>query len=252
MSRDRYAPMLVTSATNPKRGRRPFGAPVCRRWTAGVKSVRTTALGRLRAQHGFTLIEVLVAAALSLIVFAAVLSALEASQHAESRDQEWALVIQEGRSGLARMAREMRQAYSIRSDSHSAIDFYATIGGKSYEIRYDCAEKEAGTEYDSCVRKAAEFVSGKAPSSLPAKGETVVRYVTNQASACEAELLEATQKSKECVFQEYTPNAITPDLVTIKVRLPASGTLKLADALAYKHHIVLENGAYIRDMALGV
>lgn len=211
-----------------------------------------TALARLRAQQGFTLIEVLVATALSLIVFTAVLSALATSQHTQSRDQEWALVIQEGRTGLARMAREMRQAYSILEDSHSAIEFYARIGGKSYEIRYDCAKKETGTEYDSCVRQAAEFVGSKAPSSLPEKGATVVRYVTNQASVCEAELLEATQKSKECVFQEYTPNAITPDLVTIKVRLPASGTLKLADALAYKHHIVLENGAYIRAMALGV
>lgn len=224
-----------------------------------VRYVRSGIFGRLggvRSEAGFTLIEMLVAAALSLVIFGAVLSALETSQHAQSRDQEWALVIQEGRTGLARMAREMRQAYSVLEDSHSAIRFYATIGGKSYEIDYNCAEPEAAhPEYNSCVRKAAEFLEdgkGAAPSSLPAKGETIVRYVTNQKSVCEAELLAATQKSKECVFQEYTPNAIAPDLVTIKVRLPASGTLKLADALAYEHHIVLENGAYIRDMALGV
>lgn len=202
------------------------------------------------SQSGFTLIEVIVAAALSVIVFAGVLSALESSQTAQSRDQEWALVIQEGRTGLGRMAREMRQAYSVRSDSHSAIAFYATIGGKSYEISYNCGEREAGTEFNSCVRRAAEFVSGKAPASLPSKGETIVRYVTNQTSVCETELAEG--KSKECVFQEYTPNAITPDLVTMRVRLPASGTLKLADAKTYSHHIVLENGAYMRDMALGV
>jgi prepilin-type N-terminal cleavage/methylation domain-containing protein len=212
--------------------------------------MRGRARARALAQDGFTLIEVLVAAALSVIVFTALLSGLETSQRAQSRDQEWALVIQEGRAGLARMAREMRQAYSIRSDSHSAIVFYATIGGKSYEISYDCGEKETGTEYNSCVRRAGEFVSGKAPSSLPSKGQTIVRYVTNRTSVCESELAEG--RSKECVFQEFTPNAVTPDLVTMRVRLPASGTLKLAGAQGYSHHVVLENGAYIREMALGV
>ncbi|HEX3391434.1 MAG TPA: prepilin-type N-terminal cleavage/methylation domain-containing protein, partial [Solirubrobacteraceae bacterium] len=113
----------------------------------------------MRSQEGFTLIELLVASALALVVFTAMLSALETSQRTQSRDQEWALVIQEGRAGLAQMAREMRQAYSIRGDSHSAIDFYATIGGKSYEISYNCAEKEG--EFNSCVRRAAEFIGGR-------------------------------------------------------------------------------------------
>lgn len=200
---------------------------------------------RLRRQEGFTLIEALLAAALSTIVFGAVLSALTTSQHTESRDQEWGLVIQEGRTGLAQMAREMRQAYSIRSDSHNAIDFYATIGGKSYEISYNCLEKEPGTEYNRCMRRAAEFKAGKAPSAeevASKSGEPVIRYVMNGTEA----------EKSEVVFKEYTPNQIAPDLVTVKVILPAAGTLKLADAAVYKHHIVLENGAYIRDMALGV
>lgn len=250
MTRDPYARMLVTSNTNRKSN--GGGGSAAWRWLAALRRALSGLRGRLRGggEAGFTLIELLMAAALSLIVLGGVLSALETSQNTEARDQEWAIVIQEGRAGLERMAREMRQAYSIRSDSHSAIDFYATIGGKSYEISYNCAERETGTEYDSCVRRAAEFVSGKAPSSLPAKGETIVKYVANQTGTCESELLE--KKSKECVFQEYTPNDIAPDLVTMKVRIPASGTLKLADALAYQHHIVLENGAYIRDMALGV
>ncbi|MGN6373359.1 MAG: prepilin-type N-terminal cleavage/methylation domain-containing protein [Solirubrobacteraceae bacterium] len=199
----------------------------------------------IRRQDGFTLLEALIAAALSTIVFSAVLSALDASQHAESRDQEWGLVLQEGRTGLALMTREMRQAYSIRSDSHDAIDFYATIGGKSYEISYNCLEKESGTEYNRCVRRAAQFKAGKAPSAeevAAAKGEAVIKYVLNGTAA----------EKSEVVFKEYTPNQIAPDLVTVKVILPASGTLKLADAAGYKHHIVLENGAYIRDMALGV
>jgi len=196
---------------------------------------------RIASEAGFTLIETLVAAALSLVVFAAVLSALATSQHTQSRDQEWALVIQEARAGAGRMVSEMRQAYAVKEDSESKIVFYATIGGKSWEISYNCAEKQASTEFNECVRRAAEFSAGKPPGELPASGAPIVKDVLNETKADE----------KDRVFVEYTPNAIAPDLVTVKLVMPASGTLKLASAGGYTHHVVLENGAYIRDMALG-
>lgn len=201
----------------------------------------------LAAQAGFTLIELLMASALGVIVFSAVLSALDTAQQTQSRDSEWAEVVQEGRAGLSRMVREIRQAYAVEEDSHSKIVFYATIGGKSWEISYNCETHESSTKYYQCVRQAAEFKEKKAPSSeelAKASATPIIKYVVNgTAGECE--------KTKECVFQEYTPNAIAPDLVTVKVVLPAAGTLKLADAAAYSHNIVLENGAYIRDMALG-
>lgn len=215
----------------------------------GMRNIVTfrTIVGATRSERGYTLIEMIVAAALSVIVFSAVLSALESSQHTQARDSEWAAVVQEGRVGLARMVREMRQAYSVQEDSHSKIVFYATIGGKSWEISYNCETPESATKYYECVRQAAEFKEKKPPSSeeLTKAGTTaIVKYVVNgKAAECE--------KTKECVYQEYTPNAIAPDLVTVKVVMPAAGTLKLADAAAYSHNIVLENGAYIRDMALG-
>jgi len=195
------------------------------------------------SQSGFTLIEVLVSAALSIIVLGGVLSVLEASQNAQSRDQEWALVIQEGRAGLERMVREMRQAYSIRNDSHSSIDFYATIGGTSWEISYDCEESQPGSEFRECVRRAATFIAGKAPSKeelTTASAVPIIKDVLNGTKADE----------NDRVFEEFSPNAIAPDLVTVKLVLPASGTLKLADASTYTHKVILENGAYIRDMAL--
>lgn len=197
----------------------------------------------LRRQEGFTLVELLMAAALSVIVLGGVLSALEHSQNAQSRDQEWALVIQEGRTGLSRMVREMRQAYSIRSDSHSAIDFYATIGGTSWEIDYNCEEKQSGTEFRECVRKAAQFTESKAPSKTELEKAAAVPIIKDVLNGTEAD-------KSDRIFEEFTPNAIAPDLVTVKLVLPSSGTLKLADASTYKHKVVLENGAYIRDMDL--
>ncbi|MGH2878185.1 MAG: PilW family protein [Solirubrobacteraceae bacterium] len=197
-----------------------------------------TLRARWRSQSGFTLIETLVAAVLSTVVMSATVSALETSQHTQSRDTEWALVIQEGRTGLARMTREIRQAYSIRSATETSLDFYATFGGKDLEIFYDCSVAESGTEYYECVRLQTEV--GK---SLPAlsTGTPIIKYVVNGTKADE----------KDPVFKEYSPNAIAPDLVTIKLVLPSSGTLKIAGAATLKHQIILTNNAYIRDMNLG-
>jgi prepilin-type N-terminal cleavage/methylation domain-containing protein len=210
-------------------------------WLA-ISRVIARGAGRLRtrltAQAGFTLIETIMAAALSTIVVGAAMGALEAGQNAQSRDAEWALVIQEGRAGLARMVREIRQAYSIRGATESSIDFYSTLGGKSLEIYYACNVSQPSTTYYECVRVQAEV--GK---SLPAlsTGTPIIRYVLNGTSADE----------KDPIFKEYSPNAIAPDLVTVKLVLPSSGTLKLAWAKAHTHQIVLTNNAYIRDMNLG-
>jgi hypothetical protein len=180
----------------------------------------------------------LVAASLSTIVVGATMSALETSQRTQSRDTEWGLVIQEGRTGLARMIREIRQAYSIRSATENSLDFYASFGGVNYEIYYQCNVAQTGTEYDRCVRLQAEV--GR---SLPAlsTGQTIVKYVVNGTAA----------DPKDPIFKEYSPNAIVPDLVTVKLVLPASGTLKLAGAKTLTHQIVLTDNAYIRDMNLG-
>lgn len=201
----------------------------------------------IASQAGFTLIEMLVSAILSIVVLTAVLSALEASQNAQSRDQEWALVIQEARTGLATMTHEIRQAYKIKPEetTHTKITFYATIASKSWEIQYNCAEPQAGTEYHECVRRAAQFaVQGEPgkeeevpPTSLPATGVPVIKDVIN-----------GTEKP---ILQELLPNAITPDLVTIQLLVPAAGTLKLAGASAHRHNVTLSDAAYIRDMALG-
>lgn len=195
---------------------------------------------RLSSQGGFTLIELTVASALGLLVTGAAFSALESAQRTQLRDSEWALVLQEGRAGVARMVGEMREAYSIRSDSSFAIDFYAAIGGKDYEIDYNCEEKQSGTAFRECLRKSAEV-----GTALPAKGQPIVRYVLNGTSA------DRPNGQEDPVFVEYTPSSVAPDLVTVKLVLPSSGTLKLAGAKAHEHQIVLENGAYIRNTAVG-
>jgi type II secretory pathway pseudopilin PulG len=195
----------------------------------------------LREDSGFTLVELLVASAMSIVVLAAVLGLLISSQNIQASNDEWAEVIQEARTGLAAMTHDIRQAYNILGTSNNSIEFYATVGGKNYEIQYKCDEpQKEGTSYYECVRKEAAFEGTKPPSSLPAKGVPMIKDVLNGTSA-----------EKEPVFTKYEPNEIAPDLVTIRLAVPAAGTLKLAGAKPLQHHVILSDAAYIRNMALG-
>jgi hypothetical protein len=184
-------------------------------------------------EAGFTLVELIVAAALSLVVFAAVLAALETSQRVQNRDTEWALNVQEGRTGLSRMLGEIRQAYSLKGTTANSIDFYATLKGVKEEVYYECDVVQSGTSFHECVRVATE-----AGHSLPAisSGVPLVRNLLNPSS----------------VFS-YSDSAVptASDVVTALIELPASGTLKIAGASVYSHHIVLKDDAYIRNLNLG-
>lgn len=186
-----------------------------------------TRIARVRSEAGFTLIEVLVASALAIVLLGGVLAALESSQRVQARDTEWALTLQEGRAGLARMAHEIRQASKVEKAEASTLLFLAAVGGKKWQVKYECNVEQAGTSYRECVRLAAE--EGK---SLPASGTPIVRDVANGTT----------------VFS-YTPTSTSPTVVTLKVEIPAKGTLTLAGG-GYKHNVVLEDAAFMRNLDL--
>jgi Tfp pilus assembly protein PilW len=169
----------------------------------------------------------LVAMVLGTVLFGAVLAMLESGQQIETRDAEWALTMQEGRNGLARITHEIRQASKVEEAKASAIVFLATIGGKNLKIKYECNVTQPGTTYPytQCVRLAAE--EGKA---LPATGPAIVKDVVNGTE----------------VFS-YSPSAAAPTVATLKIELPAKGTLQQAGS-GYSHHVVLEDAADIRSL----
>jgi hypothetical protein len=180
-------------------------------------------------------VELLVVLVLNIVLVSAILAVLEGGQRVQARDSEWAISIQEGRVGLQRMAREIRQAYSVKGATPSSIDFLITFGGQNYEVYYECDVAEPKTGYDECVRLAATV--GKALPSL-SSGQVYVQHVINN----------TTGDPSDPVFS-YSPDAISPNFVTLKTVLPASGSLPAGTGL--KHNIVLSSGAYIRAMNLG-
>lgn len=195
-----------------------------------------TLLGRLpqpRSEEGFTLMETMIAVALAIVVFGPALSALENGQRVQARDTEWALTMAEGRTGLARMAREIRQASKIEEKTASSVYFLATIAGMSWKIKYQCNVAESGTTYDECVRFAAE-----GSSSLPATGTPIIRDVLNGTEVF-------------TYLKEGAENTSAPTLVDQRIELPSGGTLGQSGVKSSTtHRVVLENASYMRNLDL--
>lgn len=186
---------------------------------------------RLLDDAGFTLVELLVAAVAVITVLSATLVALASTQQVQARDAEWALAFQDDRAGLARMVRDIRQATEIVEPSTGAassyIVFWATIGGKKWKVKYVCDVAQSGTSYTECVRLAAEE-----GSSLPSTGPRIAADLTNGGS----------------VFS-YSPTTRTEaKLTTVKLEVPAKGTLKQAGSSGYTHKVVLEDAAFMRNL----
>ena len=196
-------------------------------WPSGGRGGRS----RLAEEAGFSLIELLIVAVLSVGLLGGTFTLLESSQRIQARDTELALTLQEGRVGMARMVHEIRQASKVEEANANSIYFLATIGGKGWKIKYDCGVAQTGTSFHECVRYATEG------ASLPAAGASIAREVLNETAA----------DASDPVFT-YSPSKAAPTLATVKIVLPAGGTLKLAGTAGYTHHVVLEDAADIRSL----
>jgi prepilin-type N-terminal cleavage/methylation domain-containing protein len=184
-------------------------------------------------EDGFTLIELIVVMALSTLVLGAMLTVLYTSQQVQAADAEWAQVMQEGRAGLSRMTREIRQASQITTHEAGAIEFLATIGATEWKIKYECGVSQSGTTYHECVRKAVEGKAG----ALPSTGTPIARDVLNP-----------TEVFKYFKGATETAEPEKMNVVTLRIALPAAGTLKQTNYKAYQNKtVVLENAAYMRN-----
>jgi Tfp pilus assembly protein PilW len=187
----------------------------------------TNAVRRAGEEGGFTLVEVLVATSAALVLFVATMALLDSSTRIQARDTEWALTLEQDRGGLSRMVREIRGATKVEEAKTNSIVFLAQIAGTNWKIKYECAVVQTGTALNECVRLAAE--EGKA---LPASGPRVVSALVNGSE----------------VFS-YSPSSASPTVATVKLELPAQGTLKQTGG-GLKHTVVLEDAAFMRNLYL--
>ena len=189
-------------------------------------------LARLRReQDGVTLIELLIVIVALVAISSALMDALTNSARVNARDTEWALSLQAGRTGLTRMASEVRQSYSMNAVSPNSIDFNVTEGSTSERVFYECDIAQAGTSYRKCVRLQTT-IGGTLPAL--STGVTIISNVLNGTNA-------------DPVFT-YSPDALNPNYVALRIELPSSGNLTASQGLTHK--IVFEDGAFLRNQSV--
>jgi type II secretory pathway pseudopilin PulG len=200
----------------------------------------------LKSEGGFTLIELLVSSALALALLTGLFTLLNTSQRAQARDTEWALTLQEGRTGLAQMTREIRQASSVEEAKPNTILFLATFGGKDWKVKYNCAVTQT-TSLVECERLAVKGATLKEAkeAALPSKGEVLIRDIVKETKSKTTEVFSYFKGTTS------TTTASEVDAVTLKTPLHAVGELKQIDNSGYVNkEVVLENAAFIRNLDL--
>ena len=187
---------------------------------------------RLRSeQSGFTLIEVMMAAALLSVVLGAVLSLSQTGTRVAERDLTRANAIEEVQAGVARMDRELRTATQVFSPTNAgatnSVDFAARVsatGGGSRtvrRVRYSCdVPSPTVAGLFACYR-----YEGPVGSSPAGAGRLVIDQLVGGTP----------------VFQG---NAAPPTYFNIQIRRSAKGTLRDG----YDYAITYEHGVYLRSV----
>jgi prepilin-type N-terminal cleavage/methylation domain-containing protein len=184
------------------------------------------------AEAGFTLIEVIVVAALLSVVVAALTAPLAFSIRQTNTGIDYAYSQQQARTAIESMVAQVRQATAILTpDSNTnSIDMNVTLNGAALQVYYECDIAQPGTSYHECVRVQAPI-----GSSLPSlsTGTVVASNLTNGTST-------------DQVFS-LGPSGPAPYYMTATLKVPASGGTN--DPLT--HQVVLSDGALMRNMNIG-
>jgi type II secretory pathway pseudopilin PulG len=185
-----------------------------------LRAPRPAAVG---SEAGLTLIELLIAAAMSIVLLAAVTTLLVGALRAEPRISEGAATVQKARWVLERMTRELRQGFRVYgSPSASTFSFGTyvrdeTCGGTTplpsgaqsteCEVTYECATS-------SCTRLEAPL---GVDSGSPA---TIFSGLSNGGA----------------VFS-YSPSATSPTFVEVTLTMPnpdGGAALTVSDGAALR------------------
>jgi len=171
-------------------------------------------------EAGFTLVELLIAGILGLVVVGAAVTVFTASIRSEPGISSRAAQIQQARTTMERLTRELRQGsgVALASPSQLSINTYvdsATCGGApsptaiECRVTYSCSAGE-------CTRSEAQPADGSAP------GPAVVAV---------------SGLSGDDVFS-YSPDATDPTFVAIRLVFPAQNgeeAITLTDGVALRN-----------------
>jgi hypothetical protein len=176
-------------------------------------------------EAGYALTELLLVAALLVVVLGAVLTFGQTTQQLAPRDSERSHVIQEGQVGLHRMTSELRKAHAVNDRGPYFMDVQVLVNGADTRVRYAC---DVAHPTESTYRRCLRFVNGATT------GELVVDRVLN-----------AADSPPDPVFS-YTTDAggVNVTHVQARIELPARGDLQNG----HQHRITYSDGFYPRNI----
>jgi type II secretory pathway pseudopilin PulG len=214
----------------------------------GMRLRATRVWFRIRSEErGYSLPELLVVCAMFALVLVAVLDVFGFAQAQAPKDIEYSHAITESTAGLARMTRELRDAYRINGTDGDAVTgvgttvtffAYLNVNGTpdvDTEVEYSCDQPSLSNptnhSYYSCRR-----VSTPDGSALPSisTGAVIIDRVENP-------------NVFTFIGATGTPNPIYPSYVQENVLIPAAGPL--THSLA--HTIKLNNGTALPNLQDG-
>lgn len=171
-------------------------------------------------EDGFTLVELLIAAVLALVVLGAAVAMFTAGIKSEPRAASRSAQIQQARTTMERVTRELRQGWSVPTATASQLSILTyvksdTCGGASASSSIPCRVTYTCT--GACMRTERNpDGTGSAPS---------VQVVSGLSGAP--------------VFS-YAPSATNPAYVGVTLQFPAGGG---EDAITLQDGVTLRNAA---------
>lgn len=182
-------------------------------------------------EGGFTLIEVVITAALLAVVAGTLMAPIVTSARVQSNDANYAYSQQQTRTGLDSMISQVRQAWAILSTTPNAVEMNVNLNGTSEHVLYECDVPQPGSStYRECVR-----VQAPAGTALP---------VLSTGSVVVGNLLNGT--TTDPVFT-FNSDPVAPSYMTATVKTPASG----GTSSSLNHAIVFSDGALMRNQNVG-
>jgi prepilin-type N-terminal cleavage/methylation domain-containing protein len=217
-------------------------------------------LARLRDERGFTLIELLITVSMLAVVLLAAFTALNTLTQDANVDQAYAQEIQDAQVGVARIAHDLREAYSITTATPDVIAFDEwTPQHVTEHVRYDCTVQQPNTSYNECTR--VQWID---PAAQPnsSTGTPVLLRLENGGNAgittyCGSNAVfhymsaSNTGIGPSCTEVGAAAAAINPVYVEVRALVPAKGYLTGAEAVGgLSHTTVIDAGAALRNVTL--
>jgi prepilin-type N-terminal cleavage/methylation domain-containing protein len=190
-------------------------------------------------ERGFTLPELLLSMVVFGFVMTAVLSMLDTTAKLSTNDQERPAAINEARTGVASMVRELRQAYQVVSASPNHMEVLVRLNGVDMDVSYQCDVPVAGTTLRRCYRLAT--INGQ-PLPALGQGKIVVNRLVNGTTS-DPVFCALDSVTNTCGAPDPTADAATYYGVTVKV--PTKGERKKG----YRGNVVFNDGFSLPNIA---